>query len=69
MSPVSQPNERDDGLEVAVDQAIAVCEGDMRAAARVDRRKQSSGNRDRPAEQDCITRVCARALSDHVGTW
>ena len=31
MSPVSQPNERDNGLEDAVDQAIAVCGGDMRA--------------------------------------
>lgn len=34
MSSVSQPNERDDGLEAAVDQAIAVCDGDMRAAVR-----------------------------------
>jgi hypothetical protein len=31
MSSVSQPNERDDGLEAAVDQAIAVCDGDIRA--------------------------------------
>ena len=34
MSSVSQPNDRDDGLEAAVDQAIAVCDGDMRAAVR-----------------------------------
>ena len=34
MSSVSQPNDRDDGLEAAVDQAIAVCGGDMRAAIR-----------------------------------
>ena len=34
MSSVSQPNEQDDGLEAAVDQAIAVCDGDMRAAIR-----------------------------------
>jgi hypothetical protein len=34
MSSVSQPNEQDDGLEAAVDQAIAVCDGDMRAAVR-----------------------------------
>jgi hypothetical protein len=34
MSSVSQPNDRDDGLEAAVDQAIAVCDGDMRAAFR-----------------------------------
>ena len=34
MSPLSQPNERDDGLEAAVDQAIAVCDGDMRATVR-----------------------------------
>ena len=34
MSSVSQPNERDDGLEAAVDQAIAVCDGDLRAAVR-----------------------------------
>ena len=34
MSSVSQPNEQDDGLEAAVDQAIAVCGGDMRAAVR-----------------------------------
>ena len=34
MSSVSQPNEQDDGLEAAVDQAIAVCDGDLRAAVR-----------------------------------
>ena len=34
MSSVSQPNEQDDGLEAAVDQAIAVCDGDMRPAVR-----------------------------------
>lgn len=34
MSPVSQPNERDNGLEDAIDQAIAVCGGDMRATVR-----------------------------------
>lgn len=34
MSPLSQPNERDDELEAAVDQAIAVCDGDMRVAVR-----------------------------------
>ena len=34
MSSVSKPNEQDDGLEAAVDQAIAVCDGDMRAAIR-----------------------------------
>jgi hypothetical protein len=34
MSSASQPNERDDGLEAAVDQAIAVCDGDLRVAVR-----------------------------------
>jgi hypothetical protein len=34
MSSVSKPNERDDGLDAAVEQAIAVCDGDMRAAIR-----------------------------------
>jgi hypothetical protein len=34
MSSVSQPNQHDDGLEAAVDQAIAVCDGDRRAAVR-----------------------------------
>jgi hypothetical protein len=34
MSSVSQPNDRDGGLEAAVDQVIAVCDGDMRAAVR-----------------------------------
>jgi hypothetical protein len=34
MSSVSQPNEQDDGLEVAVDEAIATCGGDMRATVR-----------------------------------
>ena len=34
MSSVSQPNEQDHGLEAAVDQAIAVCDGDPRAAVR-----------------------------------
>ncbi len=34
MSSVSQPNEHDNGLEAAVDQAIAVCDGDPRAAVR-----------------------------------
>ncbi|WP_407156573.1 hypothetical protein [Bradyrhizobium sp. STM 3557] len=34
MSSVSQPNEQDAGLETAVDQAIAVCDGDPLAAVR-----------------------------------
>ena len=34
MSSVSKPNEQDDGLEGAVNQAIAVCDGDMREAIR-----------------------------------
>jgi hypothetical protein len=34
MSSVVKPNEQDDGLEAAVDQAIAFCGGDMRAAVR-----------------------------------
>ena len=34
MSSVSEPNEQDDGLDAAVEQAIAVCGGDMRAAIR-----------------------------------
>jgi hypothetical protein len=34
MSSVSKPNEQDDGLQAAVEQAIAVCDGDMRAAIR-----------------------------------
>jgi hypothetical protein len=34
MSSVLKPNEQDDGLEAAVDQAIAVCCGDPRAAVR-----------------------------------
>jgi hypothetical protein len=34
MSSVTQPNEQDNGLEAAVDQAIAVCDGDPRAAVR-----------------------------------
>ena len=34
MSSVSKPNEQDDGLEAAVNQAIAVCDGDLRAAIR-----------------------------------
>ena len=34
MSSVAQPNEQDNELEAAVDQAIAVCGGDMRAAVR-----------------------------------
>ena len=34
MSSVSQPNEQDDGLEAAVDDAIAVCGGDPRATIR-----------------------------------
>ena len=34
MSSVLKPNEQDDGLEAAVDQAIAVCDGDPRAAVR-----------------------------------
>ena len=34
MSSVSQPNEQDDGLEAAVDEAIAACGGDLRAAVR-----------------------------------
>jgi hypothetical protein len=34
MFSVSQPNDRDDELEAAVDQAIAVCDGDTRTAVR-----------------------------------
>ena len=34
MSSVLKPNEQDDGLEAAVNQAIAVCVGDMREAIR-----------------------------------
>jgi hypothetical protein len=34
MPSVSEPNRQDDGLEAAVDQAIAVCDGDPRAAVR-----------------------------------
>lgn len=34
MSSVSKPNEHDEGLDAAVEQAIAVCDGDMRAAIR-----------------------------------
>ncbi len=34
MSSVSEPNEQDDELEAAVDQAIAACGGDTRAAVR-----------------------------------
>ncbi|WP_024509123.1 hypothetical protein [Bradyrhizobium sp. ARR65] len=35
MSSVHQANEQDNGLEAAVDQTIAVCDGDPRAAVRV----------------------------------
>ena len=34
MSSVSEPNQPCDGLEAAVDQAIAACGGDTRAAVR-----------------------------------
>ncbi|MBR0726778.1 hypothetical protein [Bradyrhizobium manausense] len=34
MSSVSEPNEQDDGLDAAVEQAISVCGGDMRATIR-----------------------------------
>ncbi len=34
MSSILKPDEQDDGLEAAVEQAIAVCDGDMRAAIR-----------------------------------
>jgi hypothetical protein len=34
MSSVSQPNEQDEGLEAAVDEAIDACGGDTRAAIR-----------------------------------
>jgi len=34
MSSVSQPNNQADGLEAAVEQAIAACGGDTRAAVR-----------------------------------
>ena len=34
MSSVLKPNEQDDGLEAAVDHAIAVCGGDQRATVR-----------------------------------
>ena len=34
MSSVPQPNAQDDGLDAAIEQAIAVCDGDMRATIR-----------------------------------
>jgi hypothetical protein len=34
MSSVSKPNELDDGLDAAIEQAMAVCGGDMRATIR-----------------------------------
>lgn len=34
MSSISRPNDQDDELELAVDQAIAACGGDTRAAVR-----------------------------------
>ena len=34
MSSVFEPDEQDDGLEAAVDHAIAVCDGDTRAGVR-----------------------------------
>jgi len=34
MSAVLKPDEQDDGLEAAVDQAIAICDGDVRSAVR-----------------------------------
>ena len=34
MFSVLRPNQRDDGLEAAVDEAIAACGGDPRAAVR-----------------------------------
>lgn len=34
MSSVSKPDEPDEGLYAAVEQAIAICDGDMRAAIR-----------------------------------
>ena len=60
MSSVSQPNERDDELEAAVDQAIAACDGDLRA----DRREQFSGIRGCGVEEGRIARLRAGPLSD-----
>ena len=34
MSAVLKPDEQDDALDAAVDQAIAICDGDARAAVR-----------------------------------
>jgi hypothetical protein len=34
MSSVLKPDEQDNGLEAAVDQAIAICDGDPHAAVR-----------------------------------
>jgi hypothetical protein len=65
MSSVSKPNEQDDGLEAAVDQAIAVCDGDMRAGySRADRRQQFLGVRELGVEEGRIARLYAGALSD-----
>ena len=35
MSAVLKPDEQDDALDATVDQAIAICDGDVRAAVRV----------------------------------
>ena len=65
MSSVLKPEERDDGLEAAVEQAIAVCDGDPRAAVRaliIANSLLESG--DSGSEEVRIARLHARALSD-----
>jgi len=67
MSSVLKPNEQDDGLEAAVEQAIAVRGGGMRAAIRADRRQQLLGIRDLGVEEGRIARLHAGALSELHG--
>jgi hypothetical protein len=60
MSSVSASNEQDDGLRAAVDQAIAVCDGDPRAAVRA----LIVANSLLEFEKGRVARLHARALSE-----
>jgi hypothetical protein len=67
MSSVSKPNEQDDGLDAAVEQAIAVCDGDMRAAIRALIVANNFLERDLGVEEGRIACLHEGALSDLHG--
>ena len=68
MSSVLKPDEQDDGLEAAVDQAVAVCRRRYaRGYSRAGRCEPFSGIGDLGIEESRLARLRARTISDLHG--